>query len=89
VANHDYFIAHRAFFFDLSVWDDEAPVDAPNQPLGGDKTELVAIFEAAYYLTQGVKMIHVGGFTPWWYKVRTKTKTRGTLLVQTCGARLV
>jgi len=22
--NHDYFVAHKAFFFDLSVWDDEA-----------------------------------------------------------------
>ena len=34
VANHDYFIAHRGFFFDLSVWGDEVPVDAPNQTLG-------------------------------------------------------
>src|SRR5208282_2951970 len=25
VCNHDYFIAHRAFFFDLGPWADEAP----------------------------------------------------------------
>ena len=68
VANHDYFIAHRGFFFDLSVWDDEVPVDAPNQTLGADKHELVAIFKAAYNATNGSSMIHVGGFTPWWYK---------------------
>lgn len=33
----------------------------------------VAIFEAAYTLTQaadytGPTMLHVGGFTPWWFK---------------------
>ena len=73
VANHDYFIAHRAFFFDLSVWADETPVDDPDQPLGADKAELVAIFEDAYRCTQaegyaGPTMLHVGGFTPWWFK---------------------
>lgn len=25
LSNHDYFIAHRAFFFDLSPWGDEVP----------------------------------------------------------------
>jgi hypothetical protein len=74
VSNHDYFIAHKAFFFDLSVWADEVPVDDPKQsPLGQDKEELVAIFDAAYTLTQAVDytgptMLHVGGFTPWWFK---------------------
>lgn len=73
VANHDYFVAHKAFFFDLSVWADEAPVDDPQQPLGSDKAELVAIFEACYSATQasgytGPSMLHIGGFTPWYYK---------------------
>ena len=73
VANHDYFISQKAFFFDLSVWADEAPVDDPNQPLGSDKAELVAIFEACFAATQvssykGPTMLHIGGFTPWWYK---------------------
>lgn len=52
VANHDYFVSQRAFFFDLSVWADETPVDDPTQPLGDDKAELVAIFEACYAATQ-------------------------------------
>ena len=70
ISNHDYFIAHKAFFFDLSVWADEAPVDDPAQTLGGDKAELIAIFEACYEATQAVdytgpEMLHVGGFTPW------------------------
>ena len=68
VSNHDYFIAHKAFFFDLSVWADEAPVDDPSQSLGADKTEMVEIFKAAYSRTNGTAMIHVGGFTPWWFK---------------------
>lgn len=73
VANHDYFVSQRAFFFDLSVWADEAPVDDPTQTLGDDKAELVAIFEACYGATQasgydGPAMLHIGGFTPWWYK---------------------
>ena len=73
VGNHDYFIAHRAFFFDLSVWADEAPVDDKHQALGADKAELVAIFQAAYDRTHdagysGPQMLHIGGFTPWWFK---------------------
>ena len=73
VANHDYFVSQRAFFFDLSVWADEAPVDDPEQTLGDDKAELVAIFAACYAATQasgyeGPQMLHIGGFTPWWYK---------------------
>ena len=68
ISNHDYFISNRAFFFDLSIWADEKPVDDPLQSLGADKKELVEIFKAAYELTNGSAMIHVGGFTPWWFK---------------------
>eukprot|EP00946_MAST-07B_sp_MAST-7B-sp1_P003111 g3111.t1 len=68
VSNHDFFISRGAFFFDLSIWADEPPVDDPQQPLGSDKTELVEIFKAAYALTNGSSMVHVGGFTPWWFK---------------------
>ena len=76
ISNHDYFIAHKAFFFDLSIWADETPVDDPMQQgaaLGADRAELIAIFESAYALTQakgysGPEMLHVGGFTPWWFK---------------------
>lgn len=63
LCNHDYFIAHRAFFFDLNVWDDEAPDDDPKQPLGTDLRTLQAVLAAAHARTSG--MIQVGGFTPW------------------------
>eukprot|EP01062_Namystynia_karyoxenos_P015563 TRINITY_DN15648_c0_g1_i2.p1 TRINITY_DN15648_c0_g1~~TRINITY_DN15648_c0_g1_i2.p1 ORF type:complete len:465 (+),score=139.35 TRINITY_DN15648_c0_g1_i2:561-1955(+) len=72
-SNHDYFVAHRAYFFDLAVWADEPPVDDPTQPLGSDRGELMAMLDAAYRRTRdpgysGEAMIHMGGFTPWWYK---------------------
>jgi len=65
LSNHDYFIAHRGFFFDLGPWDDETPVDDPNQPLGADVRTLQAIMRSAWERVRGAKMIHVGGFTPW------------------------
>ena len=39
--NHDYFVANKAFFFDLSIWGDEAPNDDPEQPLGTDRATLL------------------------------------------------
>lgn len=70
LANHDYFVAHRGFFFDLSPWDDKAPNDDPGQPLGADLRALQAVLLAAYQETakkNGGKpgVIEVGGFTPW------------------------
>jgi len=67
MTNHDYFISHRAFFFDLGPWDDEAPVDDLDQPLGTDNQTLQAILRSAYEQNKG-KMIHVGGFVPWAFK---------------------
>ena len=64
LCNHDYFIAKRAFFFDLGPWDDEAPNDDPGQRPGTDLQTLRQVLAAAYRATdRGV--IHVGGFTPW------------------------
>jgi GxGYxY sequence motif in domain of unknown function N-terminal len=34
LANHDFFISQRAFFFDLGVWPEEAPLDDPGQKPG-------------------------------------------------------
>lgn len=65
LSNHDYFIAQRGFFFDLCPWDDETPVDDPNQPLGTDVKTMQAIMRSAWEQVKGKKMIHVGGFTPW------------------------
>jgi hypothetical protein len=67
LCNHDYFIARKGFFFDLSPWDDVKPIDDPQQPLGADARTLRAILSASYDLTNG-KMTHIGGFVPWDFK---------------------
>jgi len=64
LTNHDFFVAKKGFFFDLSPWEDEAPDDDPGQPLGSDAATLKAILAAEYRLNNA-KFIHVGGFTPW------------------------
>jgi hypothetical protein len=64
LSNHDYFIAHKGFLFDLGSWDDEAPDDDPGQKPGTDAETLARILRIAYEKADG-KMIHVGGFTPW------------------------
>ena len=43
LSNHDYFVAHRAFFFDLSPWVDEVPNDDPSQPLGLDRATSLSL----------------------------------------------
>ena len=68
LSNHDFFIARRAFLFDLHPWDDEPPNDDPQQPLGTDYRTLCALLRAAYEQSQGEAMIHVGGFVPWGWK---------------------
>jgi hypothetical protein len=68
LSNHDYFVANKAFFFDLSPWDDETPVDSPDQPLHADRKTLQSILLSAYKGTRGNKMIHIGGFVPWAWK---------------------
>jgi hypothetical protein len=70
LSNHDYFIARRAFFFDLSPWADEAPIDDPGQPLGLDRRMLLDILGA---LAEGARgsIVKIGGFPPWPYKYTT------------------
>ncbi len=68
LSNHDYFIAHRAFFFDLSPWEDEPPVDDPGQPLGTDVRILKEILLDAHRRRRGKGMLHIGGFVPWAFK---------------------
>lgn len=67
LSNHDYFIAHRAFFFDLSPWGDEAPNDDLSQPSGLDRKEFLEVLRALYDRAHGA-VIQVGGFPPWPYK---------------------
>lgn len=68
LTNHDYFISRRAFFFDLSPWDDEAPADDPGQPPGADLATLRRILAATANRNAGKRMTHVGGFIPWAWK---------------------
>jgi hypothetical protein len=70
LSNHDWFIARRAFFFDLSPWDDEAPVDDLHQPLGTDKSCLLAILRSLYDCANG-GIVKIGGFPPWPFKYTT------------------
>jgi hypothetical protein len=74
LSNHDYFVARKAFFFDLSPWDDELPQDDLKQPLGMDTRTLNVLLRSAYDQTHGKQMIHVGGFVPWAWKY---TQTAG------------
>ncbi len=67
LTNHDYFIAHRALFFDLLPWDDETPVDDRAQAVGSDYHTLCELLRSAYGRNGG-KMVHVGGFVPWAFK---------------------
>jgi hypothetical protein len=64
LSNHDYFIARRAFFFDLSPWGDEAPGDDRGQTVGLDRNELLETMRSIYKQNEG-GVIQVGGFVPW------------------------
>lgn len=65
LANHDYYIAHKAFFFDLLVWPDECPVDDPAQSPGTDRRTLISLLEAQYRQNGGKAFTSVGGFVSW------------------------
>ena len=67
LANHDFFISHRSFFFDLGVYGDETPNDDPNQPLGTDRATLISIFNTMNHLSGG-EIMTIGGFVPWLWK---------------------
>lgn len=65
LANQDYYIAKKAFFFDLDVWPDERPVDDPKQAEGTDRRTLIALLNSQYTRNQGKQFTSVGGFVPW------------------------
>lgn len=64
LTNHDFFMAKKAFIFDLDPWEDETPDDDPNQRPGSDSATLKQILSAEYRLG-GAGFTQVGGFTPW------------------------
>lgn len=64
LTNHDYYIMNKGFFFDLSPWNDETPVDDINQPIGTDYNTLKEILYSAYKQNKG-KVYPIVGFVPW------------------------
>ncbi|NIA15208.1 MAG: hypothetical protein GWP08_14140 [Nitrospiraceae bacterium] len=76
LTNHDFFIAQRAFFFDLHVWEEETPVDDRGQKPGTDVATLHAIMRSMYERANG-EIFHIGGFTPWAWKYTNHGKAGG------------
>ena len=68
LCNQDFVIARRGVVFDLGVWDDETPVDDPQQRPGTDPDTLKKLLRAAYDRFHGNGVVHVAGFVPWAYK---------------------
>lgn len=70
LTNHDFFVARRGFFFDLSPWEDEA-TDDPSQPTGTDYQTLCELLSQAHRLRDGKAPGYIGGFPAWAYKYTT------------------
>ncbi len=68
LSNHDFFVAQKAFFFDLSPWGDEPATDDPTQKTGTDLATLKEFLLTAYKLNGGEKITYIGGFPAWIYK---------------------
>lgn len=67
---YDYGIYRKAFFFDLTPIDTEAPCDDPNQIIGTDAATLKEILLNRYYRANGA-FGEVVGFPPWPLKYST------------------
>ena len=67
LTNHDFFVSHKAFFFDLSPWGDEPASDAPDEG-NGDRDMFIEIFSEIYRNGGPQNICHVGGFAPWAHK---------------------
>ncbi|UVI27362.1 sugar-binding protein [Paenibacillus spongiae] len=65
--NADYFIANKAFFFDLSPDETTKPIDDRNQPLGTDYNTLIELLRSQN-ARAGETIFTIGGFVPWWIK---------------------
>ena len=68
LTNHDFFVAQKAFFFDLSPWGDEPATDDPTQMVGTDLATLKEFLFTSYTLNEGKKITYIGGFPAWAYK---------------------
>ena len=64
LVNLDFQIARKGFVFDLDVWDDESPIDDPEQAPGTDFETFREILLSQYGQAKG-EMVQISGFTPW------------------------
>ncbi len=87
LSNRDYYIAEKAFFFDLSVMEFEIPDDDPDQadlnPADGtiDYATFTAIMKSQNAYAKEVdasKVIDIGGFTPWHLKYTKYTNSNAS-----------
>lgn len=62
VPNTDYFVARKAFVFDLNPWVGEVSTDEPNAPAGVDYNTLVEILTKQYNKHGGKGFTQVTGF---------------------------
>ncbi len=76
LTNQDYFIANKAFFFDLSPWGDEVATDEPASPVGLDKQVFFEVMHALYEQAEG-GILQVGGFPAWPYKYTSSGQVGG------------
>lgn len=72
LAQRDYSVKNKAFFFDLSAWPDKIPTDDPDQKLTADGvtvdyTTFSRMLKYCNSKTQG-DPIRVGGYVPFTYK---------------------
>lgn len=58
----DWGVYHRAFVYDLSPWDDEAPLDDPKQEIGTDYETLTWIYNIMLEQTRDIAPYEVCGF---------------------------
>lgn len=68
LTNHDFFVSKRAFFFDLSPWEDEAATDDSTQEPGLDNKILREMLLLAYKQNKGEDFCYIGGFPAWAFK---------------------
>ena len=78
IYNHDYYISRRCFFFDLTCYDKEAPIDDPNQRLGTDRETFIKILRRRYDRANG-EIGQLLGFPPWWMKYTKDSGTGGVI----------
>jgi len=67
LVNKDYYIAEKAFFFDLNVSPDNVASDDPGQLPGTDYRTLSKILRQQNTNANG-ELVTYGGFVPWWIK---------------------